>query len=80
MENDKNWTVDPKTHRYNSSSIFNFLEEKITEIINESAFDLVSGENGHRSVAGLILANLAHKYGMKPSFSLEEMKKAEGKG
>lgn len=75
---EKDWTENPRTHRSNSSPMFNFLEDKITELINDSAFDLVRGEEGHRTVARLILAHLAHKFGMKPSLSLKGMEAAGG--
>jgi hypothetical protein len=68
---DTDWTVDPISHRYNSSPLFKHLEKEVTKIIHNSARDLISGRAEH--VAGLILAQLTHKFGLVPSKSLGEI-------
>jgi len=61
------WTVDPITHRSNSSPFFHFMTERVNEIILNSARDIVNGRTKH--LAGLILAQLTHKYGFVPTRS-----------
>lgn len=65
------WTVDPITHRYNSSPLFKHLEEQVARIIHDSSRSLINGQVQH--VAGLILAQLTHKYGLTPTKSLGEL-------
>lgn len=60
-----NWTIDPETNRSNSSPLFIDLERIIEQIIRGSAYHLISGRAD--MVAGLIMAQLAHKYGLRPS-------------
>ena len=59
-----NWTVDPVTGRHNSSEEFLNLCNVVEGIIRGSAFDLIAGRAG--TVAGLIMANLAHAHNMGP--------------
>ena len=58
------WTVDPETHRSNSSPEFRQLVSEVARLIKAEAHSLL---NGHvESAAGLIMAQLAHKYGLAP--------------
>jgi len=61
------WTVDPITHRSNSSPFFHFMTERVNEMILNSARDIVQGRT--RNLAGLILAQLTHEYGFVPTRS-----------
>jgi len=58
------WTVDPQTNRSNSSPEFYALQVAIAEIILNGAHDLLAGHT--ETVAGIILARLAHKHGLRP--------------
>lgn len=62
MEHD--WTVDPATRRSNSSPRFRELVDAVAALIRNSAHDIVRGRL--ESVAGLIVAQLAHKHGLAP--------------
>ena len=58
------WTIDPQSHRSNSSPEFMRLVEHVDRLIRNSAFDLIGGRT--LSVAGLIMAQLAHVHGLAP--------------
>ena len=58
------WTVDPQTGRCNSSATFCRLAKEVARIIRNSSHDLIAGQT--ESVAGLILARLAHIHGLAP--------------
>lgn len=60
------WTIDPETGRSNSSPEFLELVEVVERIIQNSAHDLVAGRP--EKVARLILARLAHGYGLSPGW------------
>lgn len=60
----RDWTVDPKTGRTNASPKFLRLVAAVELLLRESGHSLV---NGHAdAVARLIVAQLAHKHGMRP--------------
>jgi len=56
------WTV--KNGRSNSSDLFLRLVKDVKETIKDSAFDLINGRA--ETVAGVIVARLAHGYGFSP--------------
>ena len=58
------WTRDPASGRSNSSVEFERLTEAVGQIIRNAAHDLIAGRSD--MVAGLILAQLAHNYGLRP--------------
>ena len=58
------WTVDPETGRANSSPLFRNLVAEVAEVIRSGAFSLLSGHA--ETVAGTIVANLAHVHGLSP--------------
>lgn len=60
----KDWTVDPVTHRANSSPAFLELSSRVEEIIRNDAHRLIAGRAG--DTATLIIAQLAHVYRMRP--------------
>jgi hypothetical protein len=62
------WTV--KDGRANSSDQFVKLCAVVEKLIRGSAHDLIAGRAD--SVAGLILARLAHKHGLRPGDAGEE--------
>jgi len=62
MEQEQAWTQD--RGRCNTSEEFRFLSEKVARLIRDSAFDLIEGRVD--AVGHLIMANLAHKYGLQP--------------
>lgn len=66
-----NWTVNLRTGRSNSSDEFEFLCKVVERLIRDNAHMLISGHA--ENTAGLIMAQLAHKYGIVPTKSLEEM-------
>lgn len=59
------WTVDPKTGCSNSSPEFGRLCSEVERIIRSDARMLMAGRAD--STAGLIMAQLAHEHGLKPS-------------
>lgn len=61
---DTDWTVDPKTGRSNSSPLFVELTTKVADIIRNGAHSLLAGQV--ELVAGGIVAQLAHVYGLTP--------------
>lgn len=61
----RDWTIDPNSHRSNSHPLFVYLVQQIECLIRTSAHDLIAGRTD--TVAGLILAHLAHKYGLVPT-------------
>lgn len=61
------WTIDPKSHHTNSSPEFDQLCKEVERLIRDSAHSLINGQVG--SVAGLIMAQLAHVHGMAPQSS-----------
>lgn len=61
MDND--WTA--VNGESNSSTVFNRLSELIEYLIKDNAFSLINGEVD--GVAMLIVAQLAHEYGMVPT-------------
>jgi hypothetical protein len=56
------WTA--KDGRSNSSDKFQELTQEVARIIRNSAFDLIAGRS--ETVAGLIMAQLAHNYEVGP--------------
>ena len=58
------WTYNPETHRCNDSELFHELERRIAYLIRSSASLLLAGHA--ESVAGLILAQLAHVHDFGP--------------
>ena len=56
----EDWTVDPVSHCSNSSPVFLELTRVITQLIRDEAYALIHGRTEH--AAGLILAQLAHRY------------------
>ena len=65
------WTINLDTGKSNSSDEFIFLCNVIERLIRDDAYMLISGRADR--TAGLIMAQLAHKYGMIPSKSLKEL-------
>jgi hypothetical protein len=65
----KDWT-ESKAGRSNSSELFGRIERDIAVTIRNSAFDLLAGRTG--MVAGLILAQLAHKFKLGPTGQIDE--------
>ena len=63
------WTRDPATGRSNSSHAFNEAVTHVTRLIRDSAYDLIAGRAD--SVAVLIVAQLAHKHGFRPSQAVQ---------
>jgi hypothetical protein len=61
----ENWTVDAQTGASNSSAEFIKLVTEVEQIIRNGAHALINGQVN--AVAGVIVATLAHKYGMAPS-------------
>ena len=64
------WTCDARGHA-NSSSVFTNLTFAIDRVIQDGASDLISGRS--RQVATMILAQLAHKYGMSTNMTAEQV-------
>lgn len=62
------WTV--KDGRSNSSDDFNHLVKRVEALIRQSGYDLIAGRADR--VAGLILAQLAHIYHMRPIQPLDQ--------
>jgi hypothetical protein len=60
----KDWTVDPKTGRSNSSKKFLDLCDEVDCLIRSSAHSLLNGQSF--SAARLIMAQLAHKHKLAP--------------
>jgi hypothetical protein len=58
------WTVDPETHRSNSSPEFRQLVSEVARLIKAEAHSLLNGQV--ESVAGFIMAQLAHKHRLAP--------------
>lgn len=56
------WTIDPETHRANSSVEFHHLAGHVDRVIRESAHDLIGGRS--LAVAELIMAQLVHRHGV----------------
>lgn len=71
MAKEYDWTVDPISHRSNSSPFFQLLTDQVDNLLVNSARDLVTGRT--KSVAGLILAQLTHKYGFAPTKSFGQI-------
>lgn len=69
------WDFDPASGRSNSSAEFNFLVTEVSRMIRDSAHSLISGNTD--SVSRLILARMAHIYGLVPTKSIEEMQAAD---
>lgn len=65
----EDWTRN-SDGRSNSSNRFLFLVSEVERLIRNSAHDIVGGHI--ESVARLIMAQLAHKHGMRPSEELDE--------
>lgn len=72
----KDWTLNPITHRSNSSELFLAVEREIGRILRGSAASLIAGRTD--DVAGLILAQLAHRYGFSPENEEETWKVLNG--
>lgn len=58
------WTVDPGTHRSNSSPEFQQLASEVAGVIKAEACSLLDGRV--EDVARLIMTRLAHKHGLAP--------------
>lgn len=69
------WTVNPKTHRSNSSPEFQRLVSEVAHLIQDEAHNLLSGRV--ESAAQLIMAQLAHKHGLAPR-TVEEERASHG--
>lgn len=65
----KDWTVDPKTGRSNSSRLFHELEREVGRIIRNEAHALIRGDT--EGVARFILAQLAHRHGLGPTTKIK---------
>jgi dihydroneopterin aldolase len=59
------WTVDPDTGRSNSSAEYRRLCDEVERLIRSEAHSLISGRAD--VVAGLIMAQLAHRHGLAPA-------------
>lgn len=59
----KDWTVDPKTGRSNSSPEFLHLARMVGGLIRNSAQSILAGDV--EGVGRLIMAQLAHAHGMR---------------
>ena len=68
----KDWTVDPETHRTNSSPRFEELVEAVGRLLDDEVYSLAQGREGRRRTAGLIMAQLAHVHGLVPSWGLNK--------
>lgn len=60
----KDWTIDSKTGRSNSSELFEILCKEVERIIRSDAFHLIGGRAD--MTARLILARLAHEFKLAP--------------
>lgn len=60
----KKWDCSPEG-RSNSSELFLHLTKEVERIIRGDAFMLLNG--GANSTARLIMAQLAHKHGLRPA-------------
>ena len=60
----RDWTMNTVTGRSNSSAEFEAIAGVVESLIVSSAHDLIAGNS--YGVARLIVAQLAHKYGMAP--------------
>ena len=72
------WTVDPTTHCSNSSPEFNRLTSDVAQLIRRNPHDIVDGRI--EKVAGLIMAQLAHKHGLAPQLVDIQSLKADKEG
>ena len=61
------WTIDPRSGNSNSSSLFNILSAEVGRLIRDSAHSLIAGRTD--DVARLVIAQLAHKHGLRPPHS-----------
>lgn len=61
---EEDWTLDRASGRTNSSALYLETRRRVEEIIRDSAHSLIAGRAG--DVAGLILSQLAHKFGFSP--------------
>jgi hypothetical protein len=59
------WTVDPESGRCNSSPEYRRLVGEVERLIRDGAHTLIC--NGPRALAGLIVAQLAHKQKLRPA-------------
>lgn len=62
--NTNDWTVDPLTGRCNSSTEFTRLVVEVEQLIRDGAWSLIN--YGPRTLAGTIMAQLAHVHGLRP--------------
>lgn len=69
------WTV--KDGVCNSSEQYLLLVDAVSSLIRSSAHQLIAGDT--RGVAGLIVAYLAHRHGMKPRAGRRQAKKSSRK-
>ena len=60
----RDWTVDPKTGRSNSSKKYLEICRSIEGVIRKSAYDLIAGRAD--ATARLIVAQIAHVHGLAP--------------
>lgn len=74
----KNRTWDMKGSASNSSVLFEAMRKRLGQIIRNDAHMLLAG--GADNTAGLILAQLTHKYGFAPvdEVELERLLKEDG--
>lgn len=61
------WTIDPDTGRANSSEAFVRLEQAVAELLRHSIPSVVFSPDGPASVAGLVMAQLAHVHHLAPA-------------
>ncbi len=69
------WDSDTVSGRSNSSAEFNYLVTQISSLIRSSARSLMSGDTD--SASRIILARLAHVYGIVITKSIEDMQAAD---
>jgi hypothetical protein len=70
----EDWTA--KDGRSNSSELYNFLSAEVGQLIRDSAADLIAGRC--ELVGGLIMARLAHQYGLVPPLDSETIRTISG--
>jgi hypothetical protein len=63
------WTVHKVTHRSNSAPLFSALCREVERIIRGAAHSLIAGRAD--AAAGLVMAQLAHRYGLVPRELIE---------
>lgn len=67
------WTIDPKTGRYNSSEKYIEAVADTNEIIRKGGCDLLNGNS--EDIARRIVTNLALRHGLAPIKETKKRKK-----